>query len=198
MTLHDVQLEIIAMIPMWSRTTLLIALAAPLLTACVSQSKYDAVLAENQQFQAQNQQLQAQVAAAKSQVGRLQNAIKYTVNSDQLFKSGSWDMSPQGEQIIAKMASQLASTQASQLVVNGYTDNAPIGAALKRRGVTSNLELSQKRADAVMQYLISQGVKPELVSAQGHGDSDPVAPNTTPKARAQNRRVEITLASPSG
>src|SRR5438477_426613 len=171
MTLHDVQLEIIAMIPMWSRTTLLIALAAPLLTACVSQSKYDAVLAENQQFQAQNQQLQAQVAAAKSQVGRLQNAIKYTVNSDQLFKSGSWDMSPQGEQIIAKMASQLASTQASQLVVNGYTDNAAIGAALKRRGVTSNLELSQKRADAVMQYLISQGVKPELVSAQGHGDS---------------------------
>ncbi len=155
MALDDVQLEIKAMIPMWSRTTLLIALAAPLLTACVSQSKYDAVVAENQQFQAQNQQLQAQVAAAKSQVGRLQNAIKYTVNSDQLFKSGSWDMSPQGEQIIAKMASQLASTQASQLVVNGYTDNAPIGAALKRRGVTSKLELSQKRADAVMQSLAS-------------------------------------------
>src|SRR5438477_12734051 len=102
-----------AMIPMWSRTTLLLALAAPRRTACVSQSKYDAVVAENQQFQAQNQQLQAQVAAAKSQVGRLQNAIKYTVNSDQLFKSGSWDMSPQGEQIIAKMASQLASTRAS-------------------------------------------------------------------------------------
>ena len=186
------------MIPMRSRTSLVIALAAPLLTACVSQSKYDAVVAENQQLQAQNQQLQAQVAAAKSQVGRLQNAIKYTVNSDQLFKPGSWDMSPQGEQIIAKMASQLASTQTSRLVVNGYTDNAPIGAVLKRRGVTSNLELSQKRADAVMQYLISQGVKPELVSAQGYGDSDSVAPNTTPKGRAQNRRVEISLASPSG
>jgi len=59
------------------------------------------------------------------------------------------------------------------------------------------LELSQKRADAVMQYLISQGVKPELVSAEGHGDGDPVAPNTTAKGRTQNRRVEITLASPS-
>ena len=186
------------MIASRTRSTLLIALAAPLLTACVSQSKYDAVVADNQQLQAQNQQLQAQVAAAKSQVGRLQNAIKYTVNSDQLFKSGSWDMSPQGQQIIGKMASQLASTQVSHLVVNGYTDNAPIGAALKRRGVTSNLELSQKRADAVMQYLISQGVKPELVSAEGHGDSDPVAPNTNAKGRAQNRRVEITLASPSG
>ena len=177
------------------RSILIVALAAPLLTTCVSQSKYDTVVAENQQLQAQNQQLQAQVAAAKSQVGRLQNAIKYTVNSDQLFKSGSWDMSPQGQQIIGKMASQLASTQVSHLVVNGYTDNAPIGAALS---VTSNLELSQKRADAVMQYLISQGVKPELVSAEGHGDSDPVAPNTNAKGRAQNRRVEITLASPSG
>ena len=186
------------MICIRNRSILLIALAAPLLSACVSQSKYDAVVAENQQLQAQNQQLQAQVAASRSQVGRLQNAIKYTVNSDQLFKSGSWDMSPQGEQIIAKMASQLASTQVSRLVVNGYTDNAPIGAALKRRGVTSNLELSQKRADAVMQYLISQGVKSDLVSAKGHGDSDPVASNTTAKGRAQNRRVEITLASPSG
>ena len=186
------------MISFRNRSVLIIAFAAPLLTACVSQSKYDSVVAENQQLQAQNQQLQAQVAAAKSQVGRLQNAIKYTVNSDQLFKSGSWDMSPQGQQIIAKMASQLASTQVSHLVVNGYTDNSSIGAALKRRGITSNLELSQKRADAVMQYLISQGVKPELVSAEGHGDSDPVAPNTNAKGRAQNRRVEITQASPSG
>jgi chemotaxis protein MotB len=185
------------MIPIFRGSPLLLALVAPLLTTCVSQSKYDAVVADNQQLQAQNQQLQAQVSAARSQVGRLQNAIKYTVNSDQLFKSGSWDMSPQGQQIIAKMASQLASTQASRLVVNGYTDNAPIGAALKRRGVTSNLELSQKRADAVMQYLISQGVKPELVSAEGHGDGDPVAPNSTAKGRTQNRRVEITLASPS-
>ena len=107
-------------------------------------------------------------------------------------------MSAQGQQIIAKMASQLAPTQVSHLVVNGYTDNAPIGRELKRRGVTTNLELSQKRAEAVMQYMISQGVKPELISAQGHGDSDPIAANTTPQGRAQNRRVEITLASSSG
>ena len=51
------------------RSILIVALAAPLLTTCVSQSKYDTVVAENQQLQTQNQQLQAQVAAAKSQVG---------------------------------------------------------------------------------------------------------------------------------
>jgi len=186
------------MIAIWTRGTLLLALASPLLTACVSQSKYDAVVSENQQLQTQNQQLQTQVAAERSQISRLQNAIKYTVNSDLLFKSGSWEMAPQGQEIIAKMASQLATTQLSRLVVNGYTDNAPIGRELKRRGVTTNVELSQKRAEAVMQYMISKGVKPELISAQGHGDSDPIAPNTTPQGRAQNRRVEITLASSSG
>ena len=161
----------------------------------VSKSTYEELQAQNQQLQAQNQQLQSQVGAQQAQVARLQGAIKYTVNSDLLFKPGSWDISPAGEQVMAKMASQLASTQQNPLVVNGFTDNAPIGAALKRRGVTSNLELSQKRAEAVMQFLISHGVKPDLLSAKGHGEEDPVAPNTTPAGRAQNRRVEITLAS---
>ena len=80
-------------------------------------------------------------------------------------------------------------------MVNGYTDNAPIGPELQKQGVTTNQELSQKRAESVMQYLISQGVKQDLVSAVGHGEADPVAPNDTAQGRAQNRRVEITLAS---
>ena len=82
--------------------------------------------------------------------------------------------------------------------MNGYTDNAPIGPALKRQGITSNQELSQKRAENVGQFLISQGVRPDLVQAQGYGDADPIAPNDTAKGRAQNRRVELALAgSPS-
>ena len=63
-----------------------------------------------------------------------------------------------------------------------------------RQGVTSNLILSQRRADNVMQYMISQGVKPDLVSAQGFGDSNPIASNDTAQGRAQNRRVELSLA----
>jgi chemotaxis protein MotB len=78
--------------------------------------------------------------------------------------------------------------------VTGYTDNAPIGPELQRQGVTSNQVLSQKRADAVMQYLISQGLNPNLVTAQGLGDADPVASNDTAQGRARNRRVELTLA----
>ena len=65
-------------------------------------------------------------------------------------------------------------------------------------GVTSNQELSQKRADAVMQYLISQGVKPDLSQRRDFGDASPVASNDTAQGRAQNRRVELSLVGSSG
>lgn len=72
----------------------------------------------------------------------------------------------------------------------------PIGPELRDRGITSNEVLSQMRADSVMQFLISQGVKPDLVAAKGFGDADPVASNATAEGRAKNRRVELSLAPP--
>lgn len=172
-------------------------ISAASLAGCVSQSKYDDLQAQYQQLQQQNASLSQNLASSKAQVSRLQGAIKYTVNSDLLFAPGGWEMNPQGKKIIAKMASQLAPTQQSPLLVNGYTDNAPIGPGLMRQGITSNQELSQKRADSVMQYLISQGVKPDLISAHGFGDKNPVASNDTAQGRAKNRRVELTLGNPA-
>ena len=160
--------------------------SAVFLSACVSQSAYD-------QLQAQNQQLQQQVAADKAQICRLQGAIKYTVNSDLLFPSGGWQMRARGKQIIGNMAAKLAPTQQNKIVVSGYTDNQPIGPALARQGITSNQDLSQKRAENVMEFIISQGVNPNLISAQGFGEANPVAPNDTPQGRAQNRRVELSV-----
>jgi chemotaxis protein MotB len=181
-------------------------IAAPLvMTACVSQSTYDALQQQNQQLQSQNQQLQAQnqqlqqqVAAGQAHVSRLQNAVAYTVNSDLLFPSGSWQMSARGKDIIAKLAQKLAPTATAKLDIKGYTDNAPIGPALKRQGIASNQELSQRRADDVKQFLISQGVNPQLISAEGLGDSDPVASNNTSRGRAQNRRVVISVVPSAG
>ncbi len=170
-----------------------LVLSPLVLSGCVWKSDYDALQAQNQQLQSQNQQLQAEVAANKAQVARLQHAIAYTVNSDMLFKSGSWEMTPRGKDLIARLSGKLAPTQQNKLIVSGYTDNAPIGPRLKQQGVTTNQELSQKRADAVMQFLISQGVRPEMVAAQGFGESDPVAPNDTPQGRAQNRRVVLSV-----
>jgi chemotaxis protein MotB len=173
-------------------------LSAISLAGCTSESKYDDLQAQNQQLQQQNASLQQELQAQKAQVSRLQGAIKYTVNSDLLFASGSWQMRPQGKQIIARMASQLAPTQEHKILVNGFTDNTPIGPSLQRQGVTTNQDLSQKRADAVMAFLISQGVKPDLIEAHGYGEAQPVATNDTAKGRAENRRVELTLANQGG
>jgi chemotaxis protein MotB len=177
------------------RGVLLLPLIAPVLfSACVSQSSYDALQAQYRQAQQQNAALTAQDAANKAQICRLQGAIKYTVNSDQLYPSGGYQMSERGKQIIAGFAAKLAPTQQNKILVSGYTDNAPIGAALAREGITSNEILSQKRAEDVMAFMLSQGVKPDLISAKGFGDTNPVASNGTPQGRAQNRRVEMSLA----
>jgi chemotaxis protein MotB len=181
------------------RTILLLRLMAPiLLPGCVSQSTYDNVQAQIQQLQQQNAALSAQVAADKAQIYRLQGAIKYTVNSELLFPSGGWEMSARGMQIISNITAELLPTQQNKIVVSSYSDNAPIGPALAREGITSNQILSQKRAENVMEFLISQGVKPDLVSARGFGDADPVASNNTPQGRAQNRRIEIALVPEEG
>jgi len=170
------------------RSILLLPLMAPIvLSACGSDSNYDSLLA-------QNRQLQQQVEADRAHIDRLQQAIKYTVNSDLLFPSAGWEMSDDGKEIIAKMARMLAPGQQEKLVVDGYTDNAHVGPTLRKQGITSNEMLSQKRAETVMQYMISQGVKPNLVTARGYGAADPVASNKTPQGRAENRRVEVTVA----
>ena len=168
-----------------------------LLSACVSQGTYDQLQAQYQQLQQQNTALSAQVATDKAQICRLQGAIKYTVNSDLLFPSGGWQMSERGKQIISNMAAKLAPTQQNKILVSGYTDNAPIGPALRREGITSNQILSQKRAENVMEFIISQGVQPSLISAKGFGETDPVASNTTSQGRAQNRRVELSVPGAS-
>jgi chemotaxis protein MotB len=166
--------------------TLLVSVTA--LTGCgVSKSEYEALQTKNRGLEQQNQDLQQQVS-------RLQGAIKFVVNSDLLFAPGSWQMSPEGQEIIAKMATQLEPTQRNKIVVNGYTDDAPVSARLRKEGVTSNQVLSERRAQSVMEFLTSRGVKPELVMARGFGDASPVAPNTTSQGRAQNRRVELTLS----
>jgi chemotaxis protein MotB len=174
-------------------TALAASLLLPgLIAACVSAQKYDNLEAEYNQL---NQNLSGQIAQGQVHVTRLQNAIKVTVNSELLFPSGGWQMPPAAAQTIAQMAPVLAPMQTTHIIVIGYTDSTPIGPELMQQGVTSNQQLSLMRAQTVMQYMLSQGVNPALVSAQGRGDSDPVAPNSTPEGRAQNRRVEITLAA---
>jgi outer membrane protein OmpA-like peptidoglycan-associated protein len=56
-----------------------------------------------------------------------------------------------------------------------------------------NMDLSQRRADAVSRYLISRGVSSARLQAKGMGESYPVADNNTAEGRAKNRRVEVKI-----
>jgi chemotaxis protein MotB len=176
-----------------AKRTLIALLPIVALTACVSDNKYDALQAQNNQLQAQHQADQQKIAALSAQQGRLQNSLRLVVNDDLAFKSGSWELSASGERTMAQIARQLAPYQQRPILISGYTDNQPIGSDLRRKGVDTNEELSQKRADAVMAYLAQHGVKQDMMSTKGWGDAQPVASNDTSSGRAQNRRVEITF-----
>ena len=149
------------------------------------------------QYQQLKASMSGEIASQQVHIERLQGAIKVVVNSELLFPSGGWQMPPTAAATIAKMAPILASQVQEHINVNGYTDNTPIGPELAAQGMTTNLILSQKRAETVMNFLISQGVNPSMLSAHGFGDTDPVASNDTAAGRAQNRRVELTLTAPS-
>src|SRR4051812_30887493 len=176
--------------------SVLVALGSAMaLGGCVWQSDYDALQAKYNQSQQQLSATQTQLSAQQTQVGRLQGAIIYTVESDLLFAPGSWTIKEKGKDVMADFATKLAPTQQSKLTVIGYTDNAPVGARLRREGVTSNQILSEKRAQSVVDFLVSKGVRADMVAAQGAGEANPVASNGTAQGRAKNRRVEFSLAS---
>ena len=95
--------------------------------------------------------------------------------------------------VLNKMVPILSKLQNTKIVVRGYTDNTPVGPQLQKMGIANNLDLSNKRATSVVNYLASHGVNPNLLSAQGFGDANPVASNDTPDGQARNRRVDIVL-----
>jgi chemotaxis protein MotB len=157
-----------------------------LLSGCVTETKYNALEQEYQQ-------LQAELSADQAQIVLLEGKLKVTMVDQVLFSEGGFRLNPQAKAVLSKLVPTLSGLQQTKIVVDGYTDNVPIGPGLKREGISSNLELSSRRADVVVEYLVNQGVNQNLISAQGFGESDPVASNDTPEGRAQNRRIEVTL-----
>ncbi len=92
---------------------------------------------------------------------------------------------PESYPILDSVARWLLSNPSMVVEIAGHTDN--IGPA------EYNLRLSQRRAEAVRQYLINKGVPPERIYARGYGETQPIADNSTEEGRSQNRRVEIRI-----
>ena len=165
-----------------------------LVSGCVTKNAYDKEAQMAAEYEALNQKLSAELSADQVQISRMQNELKVTMVNEILFPEAGWRLSSKGEQTLAKIVPTLSNLSGQQVVVQGFTDNEPIGPELRSR-FPSNLELSSARADDVAHFLISKGVPSNSVSAQGFGEARPVASNTTPEGRAKNRRVEIVIVA---
>lgn len=109
--------------------------------------------------------------------------------NDVLFDSGQTIIKPEGREALGLVASVLQTIAGRRFQVAGDTDNVPIQTAR----FPSNWELSTARAVEVVRFLIAHGMAPDLLSATGYGEFDPVASNDSEAGRRQNRRIEIVL-----
>jgi len=103
------------------------------------------------------------------------------------FKSGSAMLSPESKTTLDDIASKAMNAKGYVLEVSGYADS--------RGSINLNRALSQRRADAVIRYLVESHNIPlrRIVTPFGYGEMNPVGENETKEGRAQNRRVEIKL-----
>ena len=106
--------------------------------------------------------------------------------SDVLFDSGKYTLKPGARERLAKFVGIVLAHPGLMIEVEGHTDN--VGSE------EYNMRLSESRANAVRDYLVSEGINPDKVTAKGFGILFPVADNHTAAGRQQNRRVELVVS----
>lgn len=108
-----------------------------------------------------------------------------TLSGSVLFASNKATILPEAQDRLNQVAKALMETKERKLIVEGHTDS---------QGTADyNLDLSQRRAEAVRAYLISRDYPADRIQARGIGKARPVADNASPEGRANNRRVEIII-----
>jgi OOP family OmpA-OmpF porin len=116
-------------------------------------------------------------------------AKQITLSASTLFGFDKATLTPEGKAAISKEVDDWRGnyeTKQIGITLTGYTDSTGPEAY--------NQRLSERRADAVRDYLVNAlGVKPEHIRASGKGEADPVASNATREGRAKNRRVEMDV-----
>ena len=101
------------------------------------------------------------------------------------FNTGSAELLPASTTELNALAALLQENTALKIQINGHTDNAGDD--------NSNLNLSERRAQAVRNYLIGKGITSDRLRSRGFGETKPIAPNDTPEGRGQNRRTEFEV-----
>ncbi len=122
----------------------------------------------------------AKIAAVKDD----DRGMVITLQGEVLFKTGKWDLKAGAMAKLDQIADALRGKE-QPIVVYGYTDN--VGTR------DNNMDLSQKRAQSVRDYLVTKGIPQDLITAQGKGPDEPISDNGSVEGRASNRRVELVV-----
>jgi chemotaxis protein MotB len=144
------------------------------------------------EYEALASSLDSEIKAGRIQVSELQGKVTVRMAERVLFPSGSATVSREGRATLAKIAGAFKDVKGRIIRVEGHTDSVPI----KTARFPSNWELSSARAIAVVRILQEHGVDPTLLGAAGYAQYQPLASNENEEGRAQNRRIEISLAAP--
>ena len=131
------------------------------------------------------QQLQ-QALGEIAETRRTAMGLVMTLDSKSIrFDFDKANIKPEYRDILNRIAGILMTLKGFTVAVYGYTDDIGTQAY--------NLQLSQRRAEAVREFLVQAGISPTIMSAKGFGKSDPRVPGGSDQARAANRRVEIAI-----
>lgn len=130
-------------------------------------------------------------AEARAELARIgvvreeERGLVVTLSGSILFQSAKSALLPSAQVKLDQVAKALMSVRERNIIVEGHTDS---------QGTESyNQGLSQRRSDTVRNYLVSQGYPGDRIQARGMGEGTPIASNTSPEGRANNRRVEIVI-----
>jgi outer membrane protein OmpA-like peptidoglycan-associated protein len=133
----------------------------------------------------QEAKLRQQMAGTGVDVVRKGDNITLDMPGGVTFATDSAQINPAFNPVLDKVSQTLKEFDQTVIQVAGHTDSTGSHAY--------NMQLSQRRADSVKAYLTQRGVPPQRLHTVGAGPDHPVADNSTPEGRAQNRRVEITI-----
>lgn len=137
------------------------------------------------QMDEQERQLRQDMAGTGVDVQRQGDTIRLQAPESVTFQTNSAQIQPQFRRTLNDVAASIQQYPNTVVRVEGHTDST--GSA------SYNQDLSVNRAQSVASYLAQQGVSSSRLQAVGYGESRPIATNSTPQGRAQNRRVEILI-----
>ncbi len=133
----------------------------------------------------QEQELRRQTAGTGVEVERVGDELMVRMPSGITFAYDRYDIQPQFVPTLNEIAQTLRAYPSTMIDVYGHTDSTGTEAY--------NQTLSERRAQAVANYLIAQGISSARIATRGYGELQPIASNETEEGRAANRRVELRI-----